>query len=381
MFQKTTTEKVVRYKSTREKDYFARDLRKRITNYFKENNISQYANLEVKVKAILGYTLWGAVYSLIISDLLSFNLIFLMFGFLTLGFINIFLAFNVMHDACHGAFSANRKVNYILGYTMNFIGGNSYLFTKMHNAHHAFVNIAGIDVTLETHGMFRFTPHEPWEPRHRWQHIYTPVLYALAMIHWVLVKDFKWMFTETNIGNRKNVKHPMREYFILFISKIVYYSLTLIIPMLVLSAPWYWIIIFWINLHILPSLCFALLFQVTHVYNGTHYPLPDDEGNIENNYFIHVLETTADFSRENKLTTWLTGGINIHIIHHLFPKICHCHYIPLTRIVKQTAEEYGIQYQENKDFLTALRLHMQMLYKLSKKDAYVPQYGSSTILG
>jgi linoleoyl-CoA desaturase len=197
----------------------------------------------------------------------------------------------------------------------------------------------------------------------------------------VKVKDFKWMFTETNIGNKKNIKHPMKEYFILFISKLVYYGLTLFIPILVLSAPWYWILIFWINLHILPSLCFALLFQVTHVYNGTHYPLPDDEGNIENNYFIHVLETTADFSRENRFTTWLTGGINIHIIHHLFPKICHCHYISLTRIVKETAEEYGIHYQENKDFLTALRLHMQMLYKLSKKDAYVPQYGSSSILG
>jgi len=381
MFQKTTTAKVVRYKSNKQKDYFARELRKRINNYFKDKNISQYANLEVKVKAVLGFALWGILYSLIISDLLSFNLILLMFSFLALGFINIFLAFNVMHDACHGAFSANKKVNYILGYTMNFIGGNSYLFTQMHNAHHAFVNIAGVDVTLETHGMFRFTPHEPWVSRHRWQHIYTPVLYALAMIHWVLVKDFKWMFTETNIGNKKNIKHPMKKYFILFISKLVYYGLTLFIPILVLSAPWYWILIFWINLHILPSLCFALLFQVTHVYNGTHYPLPDDEGNIENNYFIHVLETTADFSRENRFTTWLTGGINIHIIHHLFPKICHCHYIPLTRIVKETAEEYGIQYQENKDFLTALRLHMQMLYKLSKKDAYVPQYGSSAILG
>ena len=116
------------------------------------------------------------------------------------------------------------------------------------------------------------------------------------------------------------------------------------------------------------------------VYKGTHYPLPDQDGNIENNYFIHVLETTADFSRENKFTAWLTGGINIHVIHHLFPKINHAHYIPLTRIVKQTAEEYGLQYQENKNFLEALKLHMMMLKMLSQKDAVVSQYGASAVM-
>ena len=60
--------------------------------------------------------------------------------------------------------------------------------------------------------------------------------------------------------------------------------------------------------------------------------LPDDSGNIENNYFIHVLETTADFSRENKV------------------------------------------------FWVALKLHMQMLKKLSHKDAIVPQYGTSVAM-
>lgn len=380
MLKKTTTGKVVRYRSTRLKDDFAKELRKRINNYFKEKNISQYANAEVITKGFLGFLIWGIIYFLILSDTLSNNFLLLITAFMALGFVNIFLAFNIMHDACHGAYSKNKRVNYILGFTMNFIGGNSYLFTKMHNAHHAFVNIAGIDVTLETHGFFRFTPHEPWQPKHKGQHIYTPILYALAMIHWVTVKDYKWMFGELNIGNKKNIKHERKEYFILFISKIFYYSVTLVLPLILLSAPWYWIVIGWINLHILPSLCFALLFQVTHVYKGTHYPLPDKDGNIENNYFIHVLETTADFSRENRFTAWLTGGINIHIVHHLFPKINHAHYIPLTRIIKQTAEEYGIQYQENKNFLKALRLHMEMLKMLSQKDAVVSQYGSSAVM-
>lgn len=380
MLKKTTSSRVVRYKSTKPKDDFAKELKNRINNYFKEKKISPYASTGVMLKGAFGFLSWGVIYGLLITDTLSNNFWLLFFGFMLLGFANIFLAFNIMHDSCHGAYSENKTVNYILGYTMNFIGGNSYLFTKMHNAHHAFVNIAGIDVTLETHGLFRFTPHEPWVPKHKWQHFYTPILYALAMIHWVLIKDYKWMFGELNIGNKKNIKHAKKEYFILFATKLFYYFITLGLPLILISAPWYWVVLGWINIHILPSLCFALLFQVTHVYEGTHYPLPDDDGNIENNYFIHVLETTADFSRENKFTTWLTGGINIHIVHHLFPKINHAHYIPLTRIIKQTAEDFGLQYQENENFLKALKLHLYMLKKLSKKDAVVPQYGASAAI-
>lgn len=380
MLSKTTSDKVVHYKSNPTKDNFARELRTRVNHYFKSKNISPQANRGTVLKAILGFVIWGLFFRFVLSDFVNENIWWLIFAFMGLGFSNIFLAFNIMHDACHNAFSKNNRVNYWLGYTMNFVGGNSYLFTKMHNAHHAFVNIAGIDVTLETHGMFRFTPHEPWRPKHRWQHLYTPILYSFAMIHWVLIKDFKWIFAESNIGNEKQVRHPKREYAILFITKLLYYSITLGIPLLVLTTPWWWILVAWVNMHILPSLCFALLFQVTHVYTGTHYPIPDNEGNIENNYFIHVLETTADFSRENKFITWLVGGINIHVAHHLFPHICHAHYIPVTRIIKQAAADFGLQYKENKNFWTALRLHFEMLYHLSKKDAVVPQYGSSATM-
>lgn len=380
MLNKTTSDKVVRYKSNKIKDDFAKELRARVKDYFKERNLSPYANTEVKLKAVFGFLMWGVFFSVIISNVVSHNFILLLLAFLGLGFCNIFLAFNVMHDSCHNAFSKSNKINHLLGYTMNFVGGNSYLFTKMHNAHHAFVNISGIDVTLETHGMFRFTPHEPWQPKHRWQHIYTPILYSLAMIHWVLVKDYKWIFGELNIGNEKKIKHPTKEYVILILSKVFYYGVTLALPIILLSAPWWWIAIAWVNMHLLPSLCFALLFQVTHVYTGTHYPLPDNNGDIENNYFIHVLETTADFSRQNRFVTWLAGGINIHVVHHLFPQINHAHYIPLTHIIKQTAEDFGMQYQENPNFWVALKLHMKMLKHLSKKDAEVPQYGPSSAM-
>ena len=375
-----TSDKRVRFRGTPKKNEFIKVLRQRVDAYFKDNQISPHANGEMIFKTIFAIVAWAGVYGLIISDSLYFSGWALVLGYLLLGFINIFIAFNIMHDATHDAYSEKQWVNDLLSYSMNFIGGNQYLFRRMHGAHHGYVNIHGIDVTLETHGMFRFTPDEPWLPRHKWQHFYTPLLYTLAMIHWVSVKDFKWFFFEKNIGNQKKLKHPFREYVILIISKLWYFGALLILPLILLSAPAWLIILAFINMHLLPSLTFALIFQVTHVYEGTHYPVPDDNGDIDNNYALHVLETTADFSRKRKIATWFMGGINIHVIHHIFPKICHVHYAPLTQIVKETAEEFGIEYQENPTFWVAFKKHMWMLKHLSNPDATVPRYGNSALL-
>ncbi|MBK8556519.1 MAG: acyl-CoA desaturase [Lewinellaceae bacterium] len=381
MLNKMTTDKRVRFKSTPTKDEFIKVLRQRVNEYFEPNNITQYANGEMVFKTIFAIVAWLGFYSLIISDVLSGSAWLLMLGFLMLGFVNIFIAFNIMHDATHEAYSSNKKINNILGYSMNFIGANQYLFRRMHGAHHGYVNIYGIDVTLEAHGLFRFTPDEPYKPYHRWQHIYTFILYAFAMLQWVVMKDFKWFFGESHIGNQKNIKHPFSEYVILLISKAFYFGTTLALPLMLLSAPAWLIVLSWIGMHLLPGLTFVLIFQVTHVYDGTAYPLPDKDGNIDNNYALHVLDTTADFSRHNRLGSWLMGGINIHVIHHIFPTVCHVHYPALTKILKQVADEFGIVYQENPNFWVALKKHYQILKHLSKPDAEVQRYGASAAIG
>ena len=150
--------------------------------------------------------------------------------------------------------------------------------------------------------------------------------------------------------------------------------------MIFLSASWYVVFAAWIFMHLLPGLTFALMFQVTHIYEGTTFPLPDEDGNIDNNYALHVLETTADFSRTSKIGTWLMGGINIHVIHHIYPQICHVHYPALTEILRETCIDHGIEYNENKTFSKALVKHYKILKHLSKPDAKVARVGKSAAL-
>jgi linoleoyl-CoA desaturase len=374
MINKMTSDKKVKFRSNPKKDEFIKVLRSRISQYFKDNNISRHANSELWIKVAISYIAWLSIYTLIMSDKLSHNPILLIGAFSLLGFANIFITFSSVHDAVHDALSTKRWVNRLFSRGMDFVGASSYLLRQMHGEHHKWVNIHGIDVTLETHGMFRFTPHEPWKPIHKFQHIYIPILYCMAQLQWITFKDFKWFFGESHIGNNKNVKHPLEEYIILFISKALYYSLTLILPMLFLSASWWLICICWVAIHIFSGLTFALIFQCTHVYSGTTYPMPDDEGNIENNYALHVLDTTADFSRKSKIGSWLMGGINIHVVHHIFPNICHVHYPAITPIIIETAKEFGVEYKEYLTFSEAFKAHLGMLKHLSKKDAEVPEY-------
>ena len=379
MIKSMTSAKRVRFRSNPRKDQFNNVLRERVNAYFTERGISQYADTEMYLKTALSVVMWVTSISVILSGALDAYPLALIAMYTVWGFVNVFIAFNIMHDATHDAYSANPKVNKIMGYSMDFIGGNQYLFRRMHGAHHGYVNIHGIDVTMESHGLFRFTPAEPWKPFHRFQHIYTFILYSFAMLQWVVAKDIKWMFGETHIGNQKNIKHPLKEKLILIVGKTWYFGTALVLPLILLDAPTWAIVTGFISMHILPGLYFALIFQVTHVYEGTTYPLPDDRGDIHNNYALHVLETTADFSRRSRFGSWLMGGINIHVIHHIFPRICHTHYPALTEILKETADEFGLEYQENERFWPALKKHYGMLKHLSREDAYVPTIGKSAM--
>jgi linoleoyl-CoA desaturase len=58
------------------------------------------------------------------------------------------------------------------------------------------------------------------------------------------------------------------------------------------------------------------------------------------------------------------GGLNHHIVHHLCPFACHTHYGSLTRIVKETSEEFGIPYRQNPTVRQALAQHFSLLKRL-----------------
>jgi linoleoyl-CoA desaturase len=70
--------------------------------------------------------------------------------------------------------------------------------------------------------------------------------------------------------------------------------------------------------------------------------------------------------------SWYVGGLNFQVEHHLFPTVCHVHYKGISKIVRETAEEFNLPYKSQTTFVKALVLHAKLLKELGKKPAVVP---------
>lgn len=283
---------------------------------------------------------------------------------LLLGAFAAFIGFNVCHDAIHGSFSSKPWVNSMLSYVFNLIGANYKVWEATHNVvHHTYTNIKGHDEDIEVApGLLRMHKEDKITKIQRWQHIYAFALYGLASFSWVFRKDFVKFFSPIV---KQYARPTRREHIELFVYKGIYYFLFIVLPLVVMDITWYQYIIGFLFMHISEGLILGLVFQLAHVVEDTDFPVPNEKNQIEAAWAVHQMETTANFSSNSPLATFLCGGLNMQVEHHLFPKICHIHYPAISEIVKTTALEYGVPYNENATFLIALKSHYQVLKKFS----------------
>jgi linoleoyl-CoA desaturase len=351
----------VRFVDTRKSLFFA-TVKERVDTYFKENNLSKNANWLMYVKTVFYLGGMLTCYGLILSNL--FSPLVMLFLSILLGAFTAFIGFNICHDAIHGAYSSNAKVNKTLGLLFNVIGANSYVWSITHNQiHHTYTNIPGHDEDIEVApGLLRLSPEEKINKIQKYQHIYAFLLYGLASLSWVFRKDYVKFF-QKKIGAFEN-KHPKGEVFNLFFFKAIYYTMFIIVPLIVLKdVAWWQFIIGFVVMHLSEGLVLGLVFQLAHVVEGTDFPYVNDDGNIEEAWAVHQMKTTANFARKSFWAHWFCGGLNMQVEHHLFPKVCHVHYPQIAEIVKKTAEEYNVPYIENETFIGALKSHYKMLRK------------------
>ncbi len=341
-------------------------LKERVEVYFKNNQLSRHANRLMVFKTILFLSLMLALYVLILSGILPLG-IQLLFAML-LGMTMAFVGFNICHDALHGSYSSSKKVNKSLGFIFNIIGASSYVWNITHNiVHHSYTNIAGHDEDIEiAPGLIRVCETDKLNKLQRYQHIYAFFLYSLTTLSWFFRKDYLKFFHK-NIGDSHTNNHPRIEYFNLFLLKIMYYSIFIVIPLLVMDITWWQFLIGFVAMNLAEGVVLGLVFQLAHVVENTEIRHPNEENNVEEAWAVHQLRTTANFASKSRLASFLCGGLNLQVEHHLFPKVCHIHYRKISDIVKQTAVEFNLPYNENRTFFSALRSHYFFLKKLGRR--------------
>jgi len=355
----------IRFAKANEHDFYS-TLNKRVDEYFTLNKLSKNANPMMVFKVFFYLGVLIAAYLFLI---LNSNPLWVQFMlWMVIGFFTAFIGLNISHDAIHGSLSRHKKVNTFLSYTFNIIGANAYLWGIMHNiVHHTYTNIQGHDEDIASVPLLRMSPHQKLMKIHRYQHLYALFFYGFGSLTWVFIKDYVKFFKK-KIGNYDNKKHPRIEYFNLFFFKLVYYTIFLVLPMIFINALWWQVLLGFFVLHFCEGITMAVIFMLAHVVEETHFPLPNENGNIQNSWAVHQLYTTADFGRENNLLNFFCGGLNFQVEHHLFPRICHVHYKPISDIVKKTAEEFSLRYNANPSFGGAIMSHIRLLKKLGNKE-------------
>jgi linoleoyl-CoA desaturase len=342
---------------------FPKVLRSRLDSFFAEQDISPKADRTMRVKIAAGLAVlagsWIALYALRPG---SWKFVAL---YLLGGLAQTFLLLNIAHDSNHNAISSRSVVNKTLNYVFDLCGISSYMWRILHHrGHHSCINLHGEDDALSGRGIFRFTPYESRLPWHRFQHIYALFVYALFSLDYVFFRDFQCFFFPTHEYLRRT-KHSLREYAILFAGKGFYLTYMLVLPVMVLGKSPLLVAGAFLLVNLIVGLTVTLVFQSTHTIDSTYFP--SDRSEFDNGVY-HIFATTADYATENPLVGWLVGGLNHHIVHHLCPFVCHTHYAPLTRIVKQTAEEFGVSYRQNPTMTGAIRHHLILLKQLGNEN-------------
>ena len=356
----------IKYSNTINSDFIS-VLREKVKAYFEIQGMSKYANMNMYIKTFFMIFTYLTPYFIIISGNHT-NFWINLSLWLIMGVASAGIGLSIMHDANHGSYSSDKRINNILGYLLNFIGGSAVNWRIQHNyLHHSYTNIEGMDEDIDPGNILRLSPHKPLLKAHRWQHIYAWVLYGLMTLSWVTTKDFNQLKRYRDMGLLKRQNRSYSSLVTeLILFKLFFYTYLGVIPMISSGIPWWQTLLFIVIMHFVQGFILTVVFQPAHVMPDSDYPLPDDKGNMENSWAISQLLTTTNFAPKSRIFSWYVGGLNFQIEHHLFPNICHVHYKKLSEIVKRTAEEFGFPYHVQRTFIAALVSHGRMLRKLGQ---------------
>lgn len=347
---------------------FFRTLNKRVNSYFKDNNIKRTGNWRLWIKTIVMFTIFATPYFILLT---TTNLPFWgqLILVITMGIGMAGVGMNVMHDGNHGSYSSKKWINKLMGGSIYVLAGNVYNWQVQHNVlHHTYTNIQDHDEDLDAGRVLRFSKHSQWKPHHKFQHIYSIFLYGLLTINWAITTDWKqmnrYMKQDLSYGKKPN---PTANWIILVVSKIIYFSIWLVIPMLIL--PWWKVLIGFFLMHYTAGLILSVVFQLAHVIEGAEIMEAEPSGTMKNSWAVHQLKTTVNFATNNFIVNWFTGGLNHQVEHHIFPNISHIHYSRISKIVKETAKEFNLPYNEYKTTRKAIIAHFKHLKEMGMKPA------------
>ncbi|WP_400193915.1 fatty acid desaturase family protein [Hymenobacter sp. B81] len=338
------------------------ELKNRINHYFEETGKSTAGSTGLLSKAVILLAAFVALY----VHLVFFTPapVWALLEAVVLGGTIAAIGFNVMHDGAHGSFSDHKWLNNIAAFTLNVLGGSSYMWNAKHNlVHHMYTNIDGADDDIDIQPWMRMSLEQKRYKLHRFQHLYFWFLYCLLYISWIFVMDYQKYF-KRKIGTIALKKMELTDHLVFWGFKVLNLGLYIGLPIYMLGFT-SWLIGF-VVVTCFAGLVLSLVFQLAHTVETAAFPVPDAKNKLEDEWAIHQIKTTANFATDNRVISWLVGGLNFQVEHHLFPKISHVHYPAISKIIKQACREFNVTYNEFPRMRYAIASHVGFLRQMGR---------------
>ena len=342
---------------------FHTELKGRISAYFEEVGKSTTGDTKIFMKAVILMLTFSFIYIHLVF--FTPSAFFAILESVLLGCVVAAIGFNVMHDGAHGSFSKYKWVNMFAAFSLNILGGNSFMWNMKHNIiHHAFTNVDGVDDDIDIQPWMRMSETQKKYKMHKYQHFYFWFLYSLLYIFWIFVLDYQKYF-KSKVGAMPLKKMTLSDHVVFWGFKLFHAFLFIGLPIYMVGFT-NWLISF-VIFTCVAGFVLSIVFQLAHTVEHTAFPVANiSTGKLDDEWAIHQIKTTANFATNNKLVSWLVGGLNFQIEHHLFPKISHVHYPAISKIIKKACQEYGINYIEYPRVRYAVASHVAFLKQMGR---------------
>jgi linoleoyl-CoA desaturase len=342
---------------------FIRETRREVELYLAPRRTQLRGRLELYVKAFVAFGVLAASWVSLVLVRPGLLLGLLSLAGLSLG--AILVGFCIQHDANHGAYFRTRRANHLMGWTADaLLGISSYAWRVKHNvAHHTYTNVDGYDDDINQTPFLRLMPTQKSHRWYRLQHLYIWPLYSVMVIRWQIGADAA-AIVRGRIAN--SALHAPKRWDLagLVVGKLLFLGWAIVIPLLV--YPWWVVALGYVGFTMLTSLVTATTFQLAHCVEEADFTTAEELEASKRVWAVHEVETTVDFCPRNSVLTWLLGGLNYQIEHHLFPRVAHTHYPRIAEIVRRNAVRHGVRYTVQPSLRAALRSHHRHVRALGR---------------
>mmetsp|Transcript_15767 Transcript_15767/g.61526 ORF Transcript_15767/g.61526 Transcript_15767/m.61526 type:complete len:450 (-) Transcript_15767:3282-4631(-) len=280
-----------------------------------------------------------------------------------LGLAGYWSGTGLQHTANHGGLCRSSSWNQFWGwFGSDVVIGKSSLEWRYHHtvSHHSYCNDINRDQDVYTSfPLIRLDETQPWSWYHTFQPIYTPFIWPLLYLA-AQIGDFVNIFIyRASPGVEYTGITPIEVALYVF-GKIFHVGITLAIP--VYLHGWAKIWAPFVVYGCFGSFVLCWFFIVSHNLDGLR---PQQFSHTtRNDWGRWQIETSASWG--NVFWSFLSGGLNYQIEHHLFPGVAHNLYPLMQPIIKQECVNEGIQYNGFDGYLGIVPITFKMFCFLTK---------------